>query len=211
MKLKPYSFCLQSPLLSACPLASPAALTLEKPQLERSSQRLKSPFRSCCEQKYFFGTAVLFPGKIKHLSLFPTPGASLRGAQQIPCTCWDWKRFKQEKGLSKAALNPALVHISGDLSVLPRLTGNNPSALQVREAGWGEPGSQPLCLFLCIFCKEYVENGLTSEISVGRGDRGVERVLKGWRFHALLPQPFSLSSPTPPQLFLQVFSHAKSF
>jgi len=34
--------------------------------------------------------------------------------------------FKEENALSKAALTPALVQISGDLVALPRLTGNNP-------------------------------------------------------------------------------------
>lgn len=52
MKLKPYSFCLQSPLLSAVPAGIACCLALEKPQLERSIQRLKSPFRSCREQKH---------------------------------------------------------------------------------------------------------------------------------------------------------------
>lgn len=79
---------------------------------------------------------MLLPGKIKHLSLFPTPGVSLRGAQrsQYHVPVGTGTDLIKKKGLSKAALTPALVHIA-DLSVLPWLTGNNPSALQVREGG----------------------------------------------------------------------------
>lgn len=57
--------------------------------------------------------------------------------------------------------------------------------------------AQPLCLFLCVFCKEDVENGITSEIRAGREDRVGLKVLKGWCFHAFLLQLFSLSSHIP--------------
>lgn len=79
-----------------CLLASPAALTLEKPQVERSIQHLKSPFRSCREQKYsLFGYSHFASRENKTFkALSHTRSVPPRStAKRVPCTCWDWNRF----------------------------------------------------------------------------------------------------------------------
>lgn len=86
----------QSPPASVC-RASPAVLTLQKPQLERSIQHLKHSTQLLlwAETLFFLcATTISFPGKTKCLSLFPTHRACLPGAQQVPWTCWNWNRFK---------------------------------------------------------------------------------------------------------------------